>query len=590
MNTKTANQKMITALMFRLLPVQVVLVMVGAVNGLVSGFFASNYVGINAMTAVGLFLPVTTFTNAVSTLLVGGAAILCGKYMGQNEQEKLQNLFILDLLVSTAVSVIIIALYVICGTFDLTGFLTSDETVRPVFNQYLLGQAIGVFPMIIGNQMPAFLALENKGSRTFTASIVYIVVNILLNFLFVKVMHLEAFGLALASSLGLWAFMGVETQYFFTRKAFLRLKPQKIASGDTAEIIRIGFPGAATYIYMTLRGIMVNRLIESFVGSVGISAFAAANNILGIFWAIPGGMLAVSRLLISVSVGEEDRQSLTEIMRCMFKQYLPLMCAVSAGIICAAVPFTRIYFRDPTQAVYGMTVWGLRILPLCMPLSVIGMHFTCYGQASGKQAFVNLYSLLDGVVHVVGFTALLIPVMGMNSAYVANVLNGICTTILLFVYAAWKKRGIPSNMEELMVIPKGFGVPEDERMELTVRNMEEVTSISEKVHAFCTGRGIDPRRSYLAALFMEEMAGNIVDHGFTKDSKKHAVDVRVIHKENDIILRLRDNCIPFDPAERARLETGGDVMKNIGIRMVFQMAEDVRYQNIFGLNVLTMRI
>ena len=89
---------MITALMFRLLPVQVVLVMVGAVNGLVSGFFASNYVGINAMTAVGLFLPVTTFTNAVSTLLVGGAAILCGKYMGQNEQEKLQNLFILDLI------------------------------------------------------------------------------------------------------------------------------------------------------------------------------------------------------------------------------------------------------------------------------------------------------------------------------------------------------------------------------------------------------------------------------------------------------------------------------------------------------------
>ena len=50
----------------------------------------------------------------------------------------------------------------------------------------------------------------------------------------------------------------------------------------------------------------------------------------GLIWALPVGMLAVSRLLISVSIGEEDRQTLTDVMRVMFRRYLPLMCLICA--------------------------------------------------------------------------------------------------------------------------------------------------------------------------------------------------------------------------------------------------------------------
>ena len=39
-----------------------------------------------------------------------------------------------------------------------------------------------------------------------------------------------------------------------------------------------------------------------------------------------------------------------------------------------------------------------------------------------------------------------------------------------------------------------------------------------------------------------------------------------------------------------QLAESGDITKNIGIRMVFRIARDVQYQNILGLNVLTIRI
>ena len=495
MNEQAANTKMVGKLLFRLLPVQILLSAVGAVNGIVSSYFAANYVGVEAMSAVGLYSPLNMLISSVSIILVGGSAILCGKYLGRNQEKEVQNVFSLNLALSLLVAVFFILFFLILGIFDLTGCLTRDPAVRPLFNRYLMGQAVGIIPQMLGNSFAAFLSLENKGKRTFAASISYIAANILLNFLFVKTLRMEALGLALAAALSMWAFLGVQAELFLSGKSHFRLTWGKLGWGESREMFRIGFPGAASNLYQTARGIIVNKLLEIFVGSVGISAFAAANNLLALVWAIPCGMLAVSRMVISVSIGEEDRQTLGDVMRVMFRRFLPLMGCVSLVIILCAVPLTRIFYQDPSEAVFMMTVWGFRILPLCMPLSIICMHFTCYGQASGKQGLVHLLALLDGVVCVAGFTALLIPAAGMNSVYIANVLNGIVCVLVIVGYAWLKNRRFPRGMEELMVMPEDFGVPAEERMDLSVRSMEDVVSVSHKVQEFCRERGVSERNS-----------------------------------------------------------------------------------------------
>jgi anti-sigma regulatory factor (Ser/Thr protein kinase) len=145
-------------------------------------------------------------------------------------------------------------------------------------------------------------------------------------------------------------------------------------------------------------------------------------------------------------------------------------------------------------------------------------------------------------------------------------------------------------MGELMVIPADFGVPACDRLDITVENMEEVMTISRAVQTFCREKGIDERRSVLAALALEEMAGNVAEHGFQKDRKKHTADIRVVYKNQGILLRISDDCVPFNPSERRALLDSASPEKNVGIRMVYEMAEDVQYQNILGLNVLTIRL
>ena len=84
------------------------------------------------------------------------------------------------------------------------------------------------------------------------------------------------------------------------------------------------------------------------------------------------------------------------------------------------------------------------------------------------------------------------------------------------------------------------------------------------------------------------MAGNVVRHGFKADKKAHSVNCRVVYTKNGIMLRIKDDCIPFNPQEWMDMVQPEDSTSNIGIRMVYRLAQDVNYQNLLGLNVLTI--
>jgi anti-sigma regulatory factor (Ser/Thr protein kinase) len=295
-------------------------------------------------------------------------------------------------------------------------------------------------------------------------------------------------------------------------------------------------------------------------------------------------------MLFSISIGEEDRRSLIDVMKIVMTKGMLVVAGIVALLIILADPLTRFFYHDPSDPVYGMTMMGFRILPLCMLLSVWSLTYSCYAQAAEKKKMSIVLPVVDGFAGVVLFSLLLIPAGGINGLYVSNVLNGFLCALVIAAGAWIVLKRFPRTLEDQMAIPKAFGAEDNERIDITVRSMDEVMQVSMRVVEFCEKRGVDRRRSFLSGLCMEEMAGNIVSHGFTKDQKKHSVDIRVIHKGDDVILRIRDNCRAFNPSEHARLMDPGEMGKNVGIRLVYGMARSVSYQNLLGMNVLTMRI
>ena len=124
---------------------------------------------------------------------------------------------------------------------------------------------------------------------------------------------------------------------------------------------------------------------------------------------------------------------------------------------------------------------------------------------------------------------------------------------------------------------------------MTVRSVREAVEAGEKAEYFCIRRGESVRDSRVISLCIEETANNIVDHGFSKDSRKdHTIEIRLIFRDGKRLIRIRDNCVNFDPVAYMELHNNDDPTVHIGVRLVMKMVKDANYICSLGLNNLTL--
>lgn len=152
-----------------------------------------------------------------------------------------------------------------------------------------------------------------------------------------------------------------------------------------------------------------------------------------------------------------------------------------------------------------------------------------------------------------------------------------------------KKKTLKITFDDLMLLPDDFDVPKDKKFEYTVTDMEDVMMSSVGTEALCMKNNVDQKRTNVAALCIEEMAKNIVEHGIKDESHNH-VDIKVYIKGDDITIRMRDNCLAFNPVDHHKEMDPDNPMAGIGIRMVFNMAKNVNYISTMKLNNLIITL
>lgn len=198
-------------------------------------------------------------------------------------------------------------------------------------------------------------------------------------------------------------------------------------------------------------------------------------------------------------------------------------------------------------------------------------------------------AVADGLAFTCLFALLLIRPFGMNGVWAAQILGCVSCVVMICAYAAVQNRKPFCSLREMLCFPDDFGVPEDQRLDISIHSMAEVINVSKQVTDFCAARGIGRRQGNCVALCVEELAGNIVRHGFS-DGKKHCIDIRVSSVKGKLRLSLKDDCRPFNPEEAAKLFDPDDKTHNIGLRLAAGMSRSMSYQHILGLNVLLVMI
>lgn len=588
-NSTKYDKKLIQKLFLSLMPAAIVIMLSNSVNSIVDGIVASNYIGSNAIAAIGFYTPFTSFLMGISTVISAGALIVTGNRIGKGDDEGAGAVFTTDTVVSFVIF-LLFSVLMLAGALPAAKLLGAKGAALDDTAKYLRGIAFSFVPLYLGNHLNLFLELEQRHLRNYIGIGFMVLLNVIMDLLFVKVFKMGCFGLGLATSVACWVYLLILAQYYFTDKAQLKFDFSKLELSILPKVIVIGFPGAVLQIYLAVRGYVYNKSIIYYAGDAGMAAFAAVNSFSAVFFAFTNGIGVASRTLFSLFAGAEDRESIKTVAKVALYRTFPVNVGISVIFALMAGIFSGIYFNDPTAEEYRLAVDLFRICPFAVALSAGNAVFSALYQCQGRMKLVNIMSLMDGLLGVCLSLLILCPFLGIRGVWLAWLTNNFFVAAIVLVYTIIYNKKIPGTFDDWLAFKDNFGVTKDRRLNLSVHCEAEVVRCSEQVMDFLKKRGRDERHVYFTGLALEEMAGNIISHGYKKDKKSHHAVIECIDFEDKLVLHIMDDCVAFDPLSKDLIFNPEDPAKNMGIRMVQKLAREIKYYRMVGVNVLTITI
>ena len=572
-----------------MLPVQILIIAMGSINATVDGIFAGQYIGTGAIGAIGLFNTMERILEATGAVLIGGSAVLCGTSLGQGDRSATRGVISLSLTLALLAGAVLTAANSIAAGPMATLMGASTPELRSALISYERGYSAGIIGQLSAQLLASFLQLNHEYRRSYIGTGVMILSNIILDYLFVVVFQRGLWGLALATALSNWFYFLVLVPPFLKKNSILSYRFSDTRWSALGELVKVGFPGALLVFCLAARALVINRVLLTYAGSDGLSAMSAFNMVTILLICLPMGTGFVLRMLTSVFIGEEDDISIQGLFRIVFTRVLPVCIVIGIGLFFCAAPLAAVFIKDRTSNAFEETRKLFSLYSVCIPLVLICCVNSGYFQAQRLNLIVNIISVFDGFLSMVIPSLILAPILGATGIWISLVLGIVITASLGPLYAIKRNGHIPSSLSEWLLLPQIFPGKEKPHLLLPIRKMKDISPVSQAVQSFCTDHGVDGKTARYSALCIEEIAGNVVRYGFSQGKGLHRAEVfTMISEEGQIFLRVRDDCAPFDLTEWARTVSDTDPTSHIGIRMVMRMASEVQYQNLLGMNVLTM--
>ncbi len=238
----------------------------------VDSVVVGNYVGDNALAAVGSAGPIL---NLLIVLFVGisvGAGIMVSQYFGARQKENLSRT-IGNCITLTAIATLFVMVAASLVARPLLELLGTPESIIDWCHSYLLILFIGSAGLAYYNILSGILRGLGDSMAALTYLLVSTVINIVLDLLFVAKLGMGVNGVALATviaqlisaALCMFRLMRM-ADIFELKKSHLKLQKQY-----TMRVVQLGLPSGITQAILSMAMIVVQSLTNSF-GEMFIAA------------------------------------------------------------------------------------------------------------------------------------------------------------------------------------------------------------------------------------------------------------------------------------------------------------------------------
>lgn len=429
MNTESVYRKPVTwTAIFAVTLPTIFMTLIQASYSMIDGMFVSNILGEQALSSLTLISPYFNLFIAIGAMFAAGGSAVVMKKMGEGKEQEARQDFTSLVIISGLVGLIFGTVFLMF-TQPLVGIFNTPPQVAALCREYLFAYSFFIIPQILFAVLQIYTIGSGKAKLAMISAFIGGCINIIFDFLMIKVWGMGMTGAAVASGLGMLVpciilargFMGKKRLLHFTAPAF-----------RSRVLIRTIGNGSSEFASNLVSGVVImlfNVVMLSIAGANGVAASTITFYVFGLMSALYMGYMSGVSPLLSYFYGAGETEKLKKIRNISVILIGVLAVSTTLLSIFGSEFLVSAFAREDTEA-YILAVSGNRLFSLALLFvgfnTFSSMLFTAL--SNGKISAIIAFSRT--FVFLVAAIILLPMVLGINGLWLSVPVSELLALVL----------------------------------------------------------------------------------------------------------------------------------------------------------------
>lgn len=407
----------------------IVMMVFTSIYGVVDGFFVSNFAGKTAFAAVNLIMPFVMVLGGMGFMIGAGGTALVSKVLGEGDRDRANRYFSmmisLTLILGTALAVIgCLSIRQVALFFGATPEMLADCEVY--------GRITIAFTpaFMLQNVFQSFLIAAEKPRLGLTVTVAAGVVNMVLDALFVGVLHWGTPGAAFATGLS-QCVGGLLPLIYFLRPndSLLRLKKTRMERRPILRACGNGVSELMSNISSSIVSIIYNFQLLNYLGENGVSAYGVLMYVQFIFIAIFLGYSIGSAPIISFHYGAGNSDELRNMLKKSTLLMLFSGVVLTAAAYLLAGPLAKVFVGYDAE-LFELTSHAFRLFSFSFLLAGFNIFASSFFTALNNGTVSAIVSFLRTLVFQTASVLILPLLFDVDGIWWAITVAEVCAAAL----------------------------------------------------------------------------------------------------------------------------------------------------------------
>jgi putative MATE family efflux protein len=228
-------------------------------------FFIGQTGNPNMVAGISLTMPLFMLSQGLGNIFAMGANSYLSRCLGAKLHDEAKHTAAVSFWITVAMGAVLTVLLILFRNPILHLIGTSDVTF-PFAHDYFVIVSTFIIPALLGMTLGGIIRSEGANAAMTQGQLIGIVVNIILDPIFILAMNLGVAGAAWATIVGQACGAAYFILYFVRGKSTLSINPRNFAPNAhmISEVLKIGIPSALSNIIMTFASIYTNVVASSY--------------------------------------------------------------------------------------------------------------------------------------------------------------------------------------------------------------------------------------------------------------------------------------------------------------------------------------